>query len=241
VLAAVLGFAGLASAAGVITLTPSEGAPGTPYVVKVDCGQAPDLYGRPLNEQGPPGTLLPLAMKEVAPSTWQVDEVAGLVDDVYGGNCGDDRLDARFDTDNPRMYLGPIPESPFQNGPRTTVEGTDCPAGTQARVAFHHDGQTDTVDVATNSRGDWTTLLPGQAGTEDLTIDASCGSVTYDPITIRAATTQPTDNIPTNQCGTQPRPCPADEPPLIASAPTPAPAAPATGAVPVAGTATFTG
>jgi hypothetical protein len=221
--AAVIGLALTAAADGGLSLTPSSGPPGTAYQVTVSCGDRPVVYRGFAQDDYVPGTIPPLPtdeVSEVAPSVWAADAVATDFDTPWWATCdGADAGNGRFDSERPHLWFGPRPTL-FTLDPRTTVEGTDCPAGTTATVSITADGQTTTHQAAIDAYGDWTVALPSPVGSAELVIDASCGDVTY--ATLRATTTVP-PTTPT---------APPTTPPTTPTAP------PAT---PQPGTAGFTG
>ena len=79
--------------------------------------------------------------------------------------------------------------SPFF--PRSDVEGTDCPNGTQAAVTITVDGQPTTYIATIDRYGDWAVDLPVPFGTEAMTVVATCGTVSYAQLTIPTTTTFP--------------------------------------------------
>ena len=224
----VLGGVGLAllggaaaHAAGGIELTPSSGPPGTPYKVTVSCGEAPLVYQGFSQGDHVPGTIGPRPsdeVNEVSPSTWQVDATAGGWDSPWYATCGDSEAgSARFDTDNPQLWFGPRPsccgEDPSH--PRTILEGTDCPAGSTATVSFTVDGTDTGATAAVDELGDWSVPLPGPLGSQELTIDASCGAVVYDQVTVTTTSTSTPGTVP----ATVPASVPATVPPATPATP----------------------
>lgn len=211
------GGAGLAQGAGFLDLRPGEGSPGTAYEVEVTCSQEPTLYGHPLNES-PPGTQLPLELDQAGPSMWTAVATAGEVDDVYGAMCGEDRVQARFDSDFPRLHLGPVPESIMDVGrPKTTIEGTDCPDGTTAEVTTRIGDVVTTTTAPIDGRGDWSIPLPAEAARSGLRVEASCGDVVYRPLVVAASSTAPEPTVATVPDGAAPPALPADPRPRSAS------------------------
>lgn len=217
-------------AAGGLDLTPSSGAPGTAYAAEVACGEAPLVYRA--NTQGAPeqGTVAPYPadeVSEVSPSVWRVQATAGDFDAAWYATCGDASVgDARFDAESPRLWLGPRGR-PFSNpsDPKTILEGTDCPAGTEASGTIAWDGDILTPFRATiDELGDWSVDLPTPEGSSVMVITASCGSVTYDRLQLTTTSTTPPPTTPSS---------------VPATVPTTVP--PATPATPRSGTATFTG
>lgn len=178
---------GLAQVAGILGLDPGEGSPGTSYEVAVTCAQEPTLYGRPLDDD-PPATQVPMLVDQAGPSMWTAVAVAGQWDDVYGVVCGDEQAQGRFDSDAPRLYLGPLPESFMDaNQAKTTIEGTDCPDGTTAEVSVSIGGEVSTVRASIDTYGDWTVPLPAAAAASGARIEASCGDTVYDPLLVAAS------------------------------------------------------
>lgn len=193
---AVLGGFGVAAAAdGDLTVTPANGEPGDDYRVTVSCGESPMIYRRNLQDDRVQGTIAPFPadeVVEVSPSSWAVDQVATRFDAEYRATCADvEGGEGRFDAEAPHLWFGPRPRNVTGlNDPKTTVEGTDCPPGTTARVAITSDGETSVSEATIDQYGDWSLTLPAPLGTQELTIEASCGDVLYD--SLRVATTMPT-------------------------------------------------
>lgn len=198
--AVLLGGAG-ALASGILTVTPSEGPPGTDYEVRVDCGHYPDVI---LNElYGWHGTLPRAPMTEESPGSWVYRTSAGDFDVLYETGCDGETGSGRFDSDHPRLFPGPIPpHGPLPPDFRPSrVDGTDCPAGTRASVDIQvgdgPDGTVSHTEVDIDEYGDWYEPLPVPLGSQRVVISASCGSVVYDDLVLPAdssiATTAPAD------------------------------------------------
>ena len=178
---------GLAQAAGILGLDPGEGSPGSSYEVAVTCAQEQTLYGRPLDDD-PPATQVPLVVDQAGPSMWTAVAVAAQWDDVYGVVCGDENAQARFDSDAPRLYLGPLPENFMDaNQAKTTIEGTDCPDGTMAQVTVSIGGEASTARASIDTYGDWSVPLPAAAAASGARIEASCGDYVYGPLLVAAS------------------------------------------------------
>ena len=219
-----------AGAAGGLDLTPSSGAPGSAYTATVSCAVAPQVFRA--NTQGDPeqGTVAPYPpdeVSEVAPSTWQVQATAGDFDAAWYATCdGASGGDQRFDTESPRLWLGPRGR-PFSNPsePKTILEGTDCPAGTEASGTIAWDGDILTpFRAAIDEYGDWSVELPTPEGSSVMLITASCGSVSYDQLLLTTTSTSTPETVPSS---------------VPATTPTTVPTAPP--ATPRSGTADFTG
>jgi len=228
-----LGGAAAAGAGGDLTITPPSGAPGTAYAVEVTCGARPAIKQHHTQDAHVPMTIAPYGpgdVDEVAPSLWRVDEVAGSTDEEYSAECGGAFAGAgRFDAESPHLWFGPRPQlGPDHLVGKTTVEGTDCPAGTEATVSIGTGDVVRTATAAIDEYGDWSAPLPEPVGDLDYEITAWCGSVRYDAI--GATTTTPPTEIP-------PRPVPVFHTPP-AGPTTPSPAAPAAAQH---GTAGYTG
>ena len=233
-LLAIGGVGAVAGAEGALTITPPSGPPGTSYTVEVVCGELPAIKQRHTQDAYVQMTIAPYGpddVTEVSPSLWQVTETAGTTDEEYWAECGGTAAGTgRFDAESPHLWFGPRP----QLGPdllvgKTTVEGTDCPAGTEATVDIGYDG--DIVlqhTVPIDPYGDWSVTLPAPVGDTTYRISASCGDVTYD---VLQATTTST-STPTTEPPVAPT---VTTPPTTPATPAPAPA------TPQSGTATFTG
>ena len=64
--------------------------------------------------------------------------------------------------------------------PPESYLGTDCPDGTTATVTFAPASlEPIVVDAPTDDLGDWTVPVPELPDGTVVTVDASCGSVTY--------------------------------------------------------------
>ena len=228
----VLGGVGLAAGAdGALTITPSSGAPGTGYDVNVTCGAPPQIYRR--NLQGDPvqGTIAPFPSSEVSlvsPSLWAFHGIAGQYDAQYSAACnGTAAGTGRFNALAPHLWFGPR-QNYIGYYPQTTVEGTDCPAGTTATVTITANGTPSTSHAAIDQYGDWSVTLPAPVGTETLRIDATCGNVVYASLTAPTTTTTTTTQVPMQSV-----------PPTVhVPTTTPPPSAPA---APVPAAAAFTG
>ncbi|MCB0959145.1 MAG: hypothetical protein KDB04_06440 [Acidimicrobiales bacterium] len=192
--AAVLGGAGLARADGGVRISPASGPEGSSYDIDVDCATPPALANAHTQDGPDQGTIaafVPDDVTEVAPSTWRVTRQAGTTDEIWWAECdGTNVGQDRFDAESPHLWFGPRPFccfSPLVG--RTTVEGTDCPAGTTPTVEVLVDGL-DIIYVSQPSideHGDWTVELPKPVGDLAMTVRASCGDVTY--AELRATTT----------------------------------------------------
>ena len=144
-LLAITGAGAVAGADGDMAITPASGAPGTSYTVEVTCGELPAIKQRHTQDAYVQMTIAPYGpddVTEVSPSLWQVSETAGTTDEEYWAECdGAEAGTGRFDAESPHLWFGPRP----QLGPdllvgKTTVEGTDCPPGTEATVEIGYDG-----------------------------------------------------------------------------------------------------
>lgn len=232
-LVAVAGGAAVAGADGALTITPSSGAPGASYTVEVVCGELPEIKQHHTQDGYVQMTIAPYGadvVTEVSPSLWQVAETAGTTDEEYVASCeGSAAGEGRFDAESPHLWFGPrVEHTPYQLVGKTTVEGTDCPAGTEADVMIGYDG--DIVlqkTAAIDEHGDWSVDLPAPVGDTDYSIAATCGAVAYDAL---QATSTSTTSIP------QLEPPTVTTPP---STPTTTPQAPPAAAQ--SGTADFTG
>lgn len=223
----------MAGADGGLTLTPDHGAQGTAFQVKVTCGQEPLIYRRNLQDdyvQETIGSFPSNQLDQTSPSVWTLDQVAGSkADALYYASCGRNRDpagEARFDAEAPHLWFGPRPQL-YTLDPRTEAEGTDCPAGTTAKVTIDADGEQTTTEATIDEYGDWSVPLPAPIGATDLTVTASCGGVVYDPLSASSTTTTTATN------GSTPDQPPAPEPTSPIPGATPPNAAPAD-AVPLA-------
>ena len=235
---AIGGAAAVAGAEGGMTITPSSGPPGTSYDVDIKCGEMPAIKQHHTQDGYVQMTIAPYGpddVSEVSPSLWRVTETAGTTDEEYFASCGDASASAgsgRFDAESPHLWFGPrVEHTPYQLVGKTTVEGTDCPAGTQAEVSIRS-GDVDLQKTAViDEYGDWSVELPAPVGDTTFAIDASCGSVTYERL--QATTTSTSSSVPQIVDPTVTAPSTTT---TTTTAPTPA--APATAQ---AGTADYTG
>ncbi|MEJ7584271.1 MAG: hypothetical protein WKF43_09340 [Acidimicrobiales bacterium] len=136
------------------------------------CPERPTIYGRPLADSPPP-TQVPLSIQQAGPSQWTYDAMSGLYDDKYFAQCGSSQATKRFDSDTPRLYLGPVPNHPPHRFPIFDVEGTDCPDGTDAVVTIAVGGRPTTYTATIDEYGDWSVELPVPFGSEPMTVVAA--------------------------------------------------------------------
>lgn len=228
----VLGGAGLAMADGGLRISPASGPQGSSYAIDVDCATPPALANKHTQdgpEQGTIAAFVPDDIDEIAPSTWQVTREAGTTDEIWWAECeGTNVGQDRFDAESPHLWFGPRPSAGFSPlVGRTTVEGTDCPAGTTATVQIAFEDVIVTyAELPIDEHGDWSVDLPTKVGDADLRVDASCGEVTYARLTATSTSTSSTSSSTSTSTSTT-----TTAPP--ATGPTPA--------TPVRGTAGYTG
>jgi hypothetical protein len=220
-----LAVSGIAHAAG-LNLSPNDGPPGTEAVASIDCEMSPEFKSRWLAPGAPPGTLMGYAGEETSAGTWTTVIEVGAWDVVVNSACDDRAETARFDVDNPQLAPGPSwahigAWRPELDG--TTVIGTDCPAGTTARVEFSVAGRNvDVREAEIDAFGDWEVPVPAVEGKPELTVSASCGDLRYPTITVPSLTPA-TPEPPVTEPGQ-----PDTDPPARPQAPpaTPRPARP---------------
>jgi len=193
VFAMILAGVGVATAwSGVLRIEPSAGPPGTPYTVRVKCPVPPTIFLRTRTDS-PPGTLPQPEMRRTGPSEWTYNAVANRYDDLYSTSCDDKQQQERFDSNSPRLYLGPVSDTgPMSTAPYTRIEGTDCPDGTRAAVTITVDGRPASHDAAIDRYGDWAVGLPVPFGSKTMVVQASCGAVHYSRFAIAGTTTTTT-------------------------------------------------
>jgi hypothetical protein len=228
-----------------ITLSAPGGPAGSAYTAEVPCAVEPEVKVRSLDVSPPAATLVPLPGVEAQPGLWVFDLQAGARDQLIGASCNGESAQARFDVEQPALLPGPTVNNFGAWRPqldRTTVVGTDCPAGTQATVTLvGTGGATVTTTASIDAYGDWEVPIPAAIPAGTVTITASCGAVTYAPISFQrqgGTVPQPSGSQPP-PTGSQPPPTGSEPPPT--GAPTPTTPRPAPGASPVAGRPTFTG
>lgn len=196
---AVVGGAAVAGADGALTITPSSGAPGTSYDVDVTCGELPAIKERHTQDAYVQMTIAPFGpddVTEVSPSLWRYTGTAGTTDEEYHAECEGTAVgNGRFDAESPHLWFGPRPQlGPDYLVGKTTVEGTDCPAGTEAEGQVAYDGDIVLPFTAPiDQYGDWSVDLPEPVGDTTYSITANCGDVTYDALeATTTSTSQPT-------------------------------------------------
>ena len=145
-----------------IGLSAPGGPAGSSYTAQITCGVEPELKVRSLDVSPPAATLVPLPGVETSPGVWTFDLQAGARDQVIGASCGSDSGRARFDVEEPVLLPGPTVDNFGAWRPdrdRTSVVGTDCPAGTTATVQIAFE---DVIVTSPSSRststatGRWT-------------------------------------------------------------------------------------
>lgn len=209
-----------AGATGGLTVTPSSGAPGSSYTVSVDCGEFPLIYQGNTQDayvQGTIGSYGSDQVSMVSPSVWQASETAGDTDRRYWATCGQSTVGTGyFDAESPHLWFGPRPQYiGAERDPKTTVEGTDCPADTQAQGTIVYEGDLAKPFTAeVDEHGDWSVDLPAPVGQTEMTVYASCGSVTYPLLVATTTSTSTPDTTPTSTPTpvTTPRPAPPAAP-----------------------------
>ena len=182
-------------------MRPASGPEGSSYDIDVDCGTPPALANKHTQDGPDQGTIaafVPDDATEISPSTWRVTRTAGTTDEIWWAECeGTNVGQDRFDAESPHLWFGPRPSccsSPLEG--RTTVEGTDCPAGTTVDVAIYVEGS-DAVGTASppiDEYGDWSTPLPWPVGERAMRVTATCGSVTYDDLIATTTSTSTTSS-----------------------------------------------
>ena len=184
-----LSAAGVAIAQELVEVTPASGPPGTEYEVRVACPEQPTVFeadfGRTLS------TVVPTPFVEGASGSWSLRRAAGQEDVQYDATCEGQQATVRFDTENPRLRLGPIPLRGLPSDEQLTrVEGTDCPMGTQARVTIDigdpPDSDVSSAEADIDQYGDWHVPLPVPQGSQLMVVSASCGAVTYAELVVPA-------------------------------------------------------
>lgn len=192
--------------------------------MRVTCGVTPSIFQANTQGDRVQGTIaprLPDGVTEVSPSVWAIDGTAGDWDSAYYATCDDAEAGTgRFDTDSPRLWLGPRPVNIADSSPQTTLEGTDCPEGSGATAVFIIGESRRTVTADIDARGDWSVPLPVPIGSAAMTVEASCGDVIYDPLDIQARPAPPHRSFPISS----PAPLPRHQPPphSLRAPPTPA-------------------
>ncbi|MBX3286590.1 MAG: hypothetical protein KF703_14675 [Actinobacteria bacterium] len=152
-----------------------------------DCSVAPELQ---VGESDFVRLVEPTATG--VPGEWSAQLEPGLTDWTVTGTCGDADLgEVVVDVDNPLMAFLPIGAFAPEPDPPSEVFGSDCPDGTEATVTFEDEvnGFRDVQTAAIDARGDWS-VSPGYPGVAPeppvvlhITVRATCGAVTYAPLT----------------------------------------------------------
>ncbi|MGN6693977.1 MAG: hypothetical protein ACTHN0_07355 [Aquihabitans sp.] len=155
-----------------------EGPPGTSYVFDEVCDSTLGVSARQQGGEAPPA----YTAGPSKPGWWQIRATAAETDTTFDLTCGRLEDPVRFDVDAPTMAFassdqaaGPAPDQ---------VVATDCPPDTAADVRFLIDGDAQDATAVPDLSGDWTMPLPAVPAGAELVVEASCGSVTYDPITL---------------------------------------------------------
>lgn len=192
-------FFALAGTAYALSVDPTGGPPDSRYTAEVACDSEPTVRVFHLRA-APQATVPTVEGTESSPGTWVYEVQAGEVDDLVTSDCGSSQEQFRYDVDAPALFPGPTVVHYGDWDPRrptTSVIGTDCPDGTTASVTFTGPGgYTDTRSAPIDRYGNWEVPIPTAAPTGDLAIDASCGSLHFDAISIRhtgSATPDATD------------------------------------------------
>lgn len=187
----------LGGTAYALTVTPQGGPPDSTYQVTVSCDSQPRVYVEDLDAAGPPATILPSEGVESSPGVWTYDLQSGDVDQWITSRCGDSTEHFRYNVDEPRLFPGPTYAdypAPTSNVIGAAVVGTDCPAGTTATATITGPGGYSVTKTASiDTYGNWQVDVPDDAPTGDLTINATCGDLTYQPIVMshRGASSPP--------------------------------------------------
>lgn len=214
-----------AAAGPTLTVSPPRADPGDPVTVTISgCTDVAPTGPQVSYVARFDDVLLPLSMAEGPAGVW-TGTAHGADDLEILSSCDGVELSATVDIDTPRLL--PMPWGPPGDlpDPPESYLGTDCPDGTDATVTFAPAGLDPiVVGASTNALGDWTVTVPALPAGTVVTVDASCGSVTY-PTTSYVAGGR--DSVTTSST------------PTSTSVPATAPLAPPAVARP--GRATFTG
>ncbi|HET8930765.1 MAG TPA: hypothetical protein VFN21_08930 [Acidimicrobiales bacterium] len=184
----VVAFFALVGTAYALAVDPAGGPIGSHYTVEVDCATPATIRVFPLSD-APQATVPPEDGTESPPGTWTFDEQAGNVDELVVSDCDGHSSRFRYDVDAPALFPGPTVVHFGDWDPRrpaSSVIGTDCPEGTTASVRISGpDGFTDTQTAPIDRYGNWEVPIPATAPSGDLSVDAACGALRFDAITIR--------------------------------------------------------
>ncbi|MEZ5179327.1 MAG: hypothetical protein R2746_13895 [Acidimicrobiales bacterium] len=162
-----------------------------------DCSVAPELQ---VGESDFVRLVEPTATG--VPGEWSAQLEAGLTDWTVTGTCGDvDLGEVVVDVDNPLMAFLPIGAFAPEPDPPSEVFGSDCPDGTAAAVDFQavrgtlRDAELGATTVRTtvpiDRRGDWQARVPSATPGSMVRVSASCGAVTYSPLTFTVPAAEP--------------------------------------------------
>ena len=168
--------------------TPFEGqgdtfagvVPGTDEIVGISC--------RPVAVQSVGSdAVVPLGGESVGTYTWSFrDRVRSVEDQIYlqdcpGGVHGPEAV--RVDIEAPHLALRSVPVG--SSAAPSTLQGTDCPSGTEAAVTVVGGGEEHhLVRPIDPLYGDWEIELADLPEARPLAVAASCGSVTYERLQV---------------------------------------------------------
>lgn len=180
------GVPGGAQATPSFSISTTRLAPGETATMTIsDCTEFGTAIGVWLTERFQ-DTVQVVPFTETSPGTWEGTVTAGTnagADDLtVAPTCNSwDGEPVIIDVDNPRLL--PMPWTPPADlpDPPESFLGTDCPDGAEPDVRFLPDG----IDIvypaspATDAFGDWEVPVPGLAPGTTVTVEATCGDVTY--------------------------------------------------------------
>lgn len=182
-----------------ITVTPNPVAQGSEVLITVgNCATEPRLHGRGIN------TGMPALYEiEATPNgdLWTATFTPDRTHDLWiVAECeGAPLATILLDVDAPTLSFtrsGGLFWRPNDEPGR--VYGTDCPPGTVATVVIDRLNGESAFDVGLDELGDWQLGFAPLAPGETIHVNASCGDVTYEPISAtRETTTSTTPPSPT--------------------------------------------
>lgn len=182
-----------------LTANPNPVAQGSEVVLTVEeCDTEPRLHGRGINAGTPA-----LYEFEMTPNggSWTASFTPDRTHDLWiVAECeGTPSATILLDVDAPTLSFtrsGGLFWRPNDEPGR--VYGTDCPPETVATVVISRAGEESSYQAELEELGDWQIELPALAPGETVTVSASCGDVTYEPISAtREADTPTTSTVST--------------------------------------------
>lgn len=182
-----------------ITVTPNPVAQGSEVLITVgNCATEPRLKGQGINAGTPALYGIELT---ASGDSWTATFTPGRTHDLWiVAECeGAPSATILLDVDAPTLSFTRSDGLFWRpNDEPGRVYGTDCPPKTVATVVISRAGEESTYQAEVEEPGDWQIEFPALAPGETVTVSASCGDVTYEPISAtREADTSTTSTVST--------------------------------------------